>query len=113
MGEFASKRLGRPRKVAHIPNAVEEGEGASFLLSRDRETCETGLGTCGAAEVHEGSDWDRLVGALVSNKRHTSSAALAYHPNPVEEFIETPTGWVRVVQGDTGYTLNTGEDIRI
>lgn len=38
---------------------------------------------------------------------------MAYHPAPPEGWVSTPTGWVRVTVGAAGYTLNTGETIRI
>lgn len=38
---------------------------------------------------------------------------MAYHPAPVEGWIHTLTGWVRVTPGELGYTLNTGETVRL
>jgi hypothetical protein len=54
-----------------------------------------------------------LVEALKSNRSHKRSVAMAYHPKPVDNWVSTVTGWVRVTVGETGYTLNTGETVRI
>lgn len=51
--------------------------------------------------------------ALKANKSMKHSAAMAYHPEPRQALIETPTGWVRCTPGETGYTLNSGETIRL
>jgi hypothetical protein len=54
-----------------------------------------------------------LVEALKANKSRKKSIAMAYFPNPPESIIHTPTGWVRVTEGEAGYTLNTGETVRL
>jgi hypothetical protein len=50
---------------------------------------------------------------LKANTSMKRSVAMAYHPAPVEGWVSTPTGWVRVTQGEAGYTLNSGETVRI
>jgi hypothetical protein len=50
---------------------------------------------------------------LTRNRSHKTSIAMAYHPLPRDGWVSTPTGWVRVTEGPAGYTLNTGETIRI
>ena len=110
MDKLTGKRLGRPRAATQLPNAVAEGESASVVL--------TGHGQVGgdqstAQEEPSGADWDALVAALVSNTSHRTSAAMAYFPDAPQGMIQTPTGWVRVVDGEPGFTLNTGETIRI
>lgn len=51
--------------------------------------------------------------ALTANKSMKRSVAMAYHPDPKQALIDTPTGWVRVVYGEPGYTLNSGETVRL
>ena len=110
MDRITGKRRGRPRETPQLSNAIAEGESASSLLAGHRETRTDGLGS---QEEPSGADWDALVSALVSNTSRKKSAAMAYHPKPQESMIETPTGWVRVIEGEAGYTLNTGETIKI
>lgn len=50
---------------------------------------------------------------MKANKSMKRSVAMAYHPQPVEGWVGTPTGWVRVTAGEVGYTLNSGETVRI
>lgn len=54
-----------------------------------------------------------MVNALTSNTSHKKSVAMAYHPEPHADWVHTPTGWVRITEGEAGFTLNTGETIRI
>lgn len=96
-----------------VPNAIAEGESASCLITGHGQAGVQRIGVHHDAEVPQGEDWDSLVRALVSNKSRKTSAAMAYHPDPQATMIETPTGWVRVIEGEAGYTLNTGETVRI
>ena len=100
----------RARAAAHLSNVVAEGESASHLLARQRQAGDTGLG---AQEDVGGADWDCLVSALTSNKSFKTAASMAYHPDPKANMIQTPTGLVRIVKGEAGYTLNTGETVRL
>ena len=110
MDELTSTRRGRPRKALLLPNAIEEGESAPVSVIEYGALGDTGLG---AQEEPRGPDWDALVTALTSNKSHKKSIAMAYFPDPLEPWVNTPTGWVRVTEGEPGYTLNTGETVRI
>ena len=110
MDKLTSKRFGGKGKAAHVPNALAEGESASVLLAGHGEVSGD---RSAAQEDPSGADWDALVRALVSNKSRKTSAAMAYHPEPQATMIETPTGWVRVIEGEAGYTLNTGETVKI
>ena len=110
MDRITGKRRGRARETPQLSNAIAEGESASSLLTGHGETGADGFGS---QEEPSGADWDALVNALVSNTSRKTSAAMAYHPEPEATMIETPTGWVRVIEGEAGYTLNTGETIKI
>lgn len=110
MEEFTFKRRGRPPKALGLSNHAEEGQDSTDADFRERED---GADRIGAQEDASGADWEALVDALKSNRSHKRSVAMAYHPNPVDNWVSTITGWVRVTVGETGYTLNTGETIRI
>ena len=110
MDKLTSKGRGRPRKIAQLPHAVAEGESASNVIARHWQD---GADRSTAQEEPIGADWDALVSALVGNTSHRTSAAMAYFPDAPQGMIQTPTGWVRVVDGEPGFTLNTGETIRI
>lgn len=38
---------------------------------------------------------------------------MAYFPDPLDPWVRTKAGWVRVTEGEPGMTFNTGETIRI
>lgn len=113
MDKFSSKGRRGQGKATHISNATQESEVSSSDITGDREVSKTGLGAQRAAEVDTRSDWERLVGALVDIKSRNRSAAMAFHPAPLEDLILTPTGCVRVICGTIGYVLNTGERITL
>ncbi len=98
------------RKTLGLPKPVEEGASAPVYIPGHGQAGESGAGT---QEEPVGADWDSLVAALVSNKSYKTSVAMAYHPEPKEGWVKTPTGWVRVTEGEAGYTLNTGETVRL
>ena len=110
MEEFTSPRRGRPPKALGLSNSASEGQSATDADFRERQD---GADRIGAQENVNGADWEALVEALKSNRSHKRSVAMAYHPKPVDNWVSTITGWVRVTVGETGYTLNTGETVRI
>ena len=110
MENITSPRRGRPRKVMDVPQPIEEGSRAPDYISGNGAAGESGLG---AQEEPIGEAWGKLVDFLSGNKSHKTSVAMAYCPEPKNEWIDTPTGWVRVTPGETGYTLNTGETVRL
>ena len=110
MDNITSPRHGRSRKTLHLSNAIAEGESAPVHIVGHGQAGADGLGP---QEEPSGADWDALVNALTSNTSRKKSVAMAYFPDPLEPWVNTPTGWVRVTEGEPGYTLNTGETLRI
>ena len=110
MDKLTGKRQRRARNTVELPDVVAEGESASVLLARQRQTGES---RPGAQEDVSGADWDQLVAALTANKSYKTAAAMAYHPAPQAAMIQTKTGFVRVIEGEAGYTLNTGETVKL
>ena len=107
---FTGKRRGRPRKDMDLPVYVEKSQSAP-----DYSVGDGTIGTPGpAAQANaEGPSWDALVTALKANHSHKTSIAMAYYPEPKDDWIATQVGWVRVTPGEAGYTFNTGETIRL
>lgn len=108
------KKVGRPRKVMDLPVNIEEGADAPAYIARDGQASGLGIGAqAEPSETPSGGAWDELVEFLSSTKSHKASVAMAYHPEPEQEWVSTPTGWVRVVEGEAGYTFNSGETVRL
>lgn len=110
MENITGKGQRRARKTLHLPALIAEGESAANVIAGHRETGSDGPG---AQENPGGADWDALVEVLTSNTSRKNSIAMAYHPDPHDEWVLTPTGWVRITEGEAGFTYNTGETVRL
>ena len=110
MDEQPRKRLGRPRKVVDIPNAVEEGADASNNDIGNGQVSPVG-DSAPANPVRQGEGWSGFVAGVMACKH--PGLRNVYHPNPETEIIIRDNGNLNVFVGDIKGQLNTGEFIEI
>jgi hypothetical protein len=112
MENITGKRRGRPRKIVDLSNAAKEGARAFAEHFRNREAGKSG-DRAPEQITASGPSWEELVTRITDNKSWKHSVAMAFHPEPKDDYIKTVCGFVRVMKGPAGYTLNTGETVNL
>jgi len=113
MEEQPRKRLGRPRKVLGVPNAIAEGESASSLDSGDGETSGTRT-PAPSVGVRQSEGWDQfVVRVIVLHERTNFEVRQVWTDNPQESIIVHHNGSIVVSEGQELAILKSGEFVEI
>lgn len=109
MEDNTGKGRGRPRKVLRLSEAIDEGEDASCLNTRDGKVSGTGPSPQADA-VRSFATWLEFVSVVVHAQKHYKNRLrTVWHPEPLHDLIHTDGANVRVEKGTVKAQLNTAQ----
>lgn len=113
METVTGKRLGRPRKMLAVPNAIAEGESTSAIDNGNGQA--GGVGTAPqAGPIRQSAGWDGFVDGVKALHALTGyKLRNVYHPAPEASVIAHENGSINVFVGDVRGTLSDGSTVEI
>jgi hypothetical protein len=113
METVTGKRLGRPRKMLAVPNAIAEGENTSAINDGNGQAGRVGA-TPQAGAIRQGAGWDGFVDGVKALHALTGyKLRNVYHPKPGASVIKHENGSINVFVGDVRGTLSDGSTVAI